>query len=90
MAKVTVVERHENRATLNVQWIGHVLLSKIVFDDDPPWKKERPWHIVSFGVNKASVEDCIAYLEKIKEGSDDDAGSGHHSSECEGAYLMTE
>ena len=80
---------------VTVPHIGMVHLHKFNEEYDHGIYKSKPWHICTFGVNFATVDDCLIFLEKQVERWDEpEQGENyrHESfhSEMTHAFLATE
>jgi len=62
----------EKRIDLTVPKIGYVQLTKFAHDFDHGLYATRPWHVVTFGRNFATVEECVSFLETIVANWDND------------------
>ncbi len=79
------------RIVLRCEKIGTVTLSKFSPDFDHGLYRDRPWHVVTFESNFATVEECLAFLQEVESRwEDEEPPSVNASSECEGAYLRVE
>lgn len=91
--------KHINDTTIHCQVpkIGFVKLSKFSPDFDHGIYRQRPWHIVTFGLNFATPEECLSFLESVASRWDDDeddesakSNSGVCHSEMTHSFLATE
>lgn len=57
----------DKRITLETEKIGYVQLSKFSPDFDHGLYRNRPWHIVTFGRNFATVEECLLFLKQVED-----------------------
>lgn len=56
--------------------IGTVLLRRFSDDFDHGLYRDRPWHVVCFGKNFATIDECVAYLEDVESHWFDDEHLG--------------
>ena len=59
------------------------MLSRFSPEYDNGLYAKRPWHVVTFGRNFATVAECLDYLADIVANWDDELESKHNS-ECHG------
>lgn len=62
----------DKRADLQVPRIGYVQLSKFSPDFDHGAYRDKPWHVVTFGRNFATIQQCIDYINSVIKGWDED------------------
>jgi hypothetical protein len=62
--KITRITADEIR--LECDKIGYVRLSKFSPDFDHGLYRNRPWHVVTFGRNFATVEECLLFLQDVE------------------------
>lgn len=80
----------DKRIDLVAPKIGHVQLSKFSPDYDHGLYAARPWHVVTFGRNFATVEECITFIQTIVDnwGDDTDDGLGESASDRRNERLI--
>ena len=91
--KKTVI--NNKRIDLVFPKLGCVMLSRFSDDYDNGLYRSRPWHVVTFGRNFATVEECVSFLETIVANWDDspnDNGEwkGVNHGETTHSFLATE
>ena len=88
---ITIERIAEKDIQLRFPKMGYVKLSKFSPDFDHGLYKNRPWHIVSFGRNFATVEECLTFLMDVEARWDEEDNYQHMGGgECEAVYLRVE